>query len=86
MGPQAWPYSIHSRGGKGAIRAYMCPPTSCMTSLLHVPRTQRTEGARPLSSHDVTQIAIHYLFALALPLTLPLPLPFLGAGGAGIRI
>ena len=59
----------------------MCPLTPCMTPLHHVPRTRRTEGARPLSSHDVTQIAFHYFFALPLPLPLPLPPPFLGAGG-----
>ena len=49
MGPQAGPYSIHSRGGRGAVRAPMCPLTPCMTPLHHVPRTRRTEGARPLS-------------------------------------
>ena len=86
MGHQAGPYSIHSRGGRGAVRAPMCPLTPCMTPLHHVPRTRRTEGARPLSSHDVTQIAFHYFFALPLPLPLPLPPPFLGAGGAGFRI
>ena len=78
MGSQAGPYSIHSRGGRGAVRAPMCPLTPCMTPLHHVPRTRRTEGARPLSSHDVTQIAFHYFFALPLPLPLPLPPPFLG--------
>ena len=86
MGPQAGPYSIHSRGGGGAVPAPMCPLTPCMTPLHHVPRTRQTEGARPLSSHDVTQIAFHYFFALPLPLPLPLPPPFLGAGGAGFRI
>ena len=85
MGSQAGPYSIHSRGGRGAVRAPMCPLTPFMTPLHHVPRTRRTEGARPLSSHDVTQIAFHYFFALPLPLPLPLPPPFLGAGaGFGI--
>ena len=64
---------------------FQCPLTPCMTPLHHVPRTRRTEGARPLSSHDVTQIAFHYFFALPLPLPLPLPPPFLGAG-AGFRI
>ena len=49
MGPQAGPHSIHSRGGRGAVRAPMCPLTPCMTPLHHVPRTRRTEGARPLS-------------------------------------
>ena len=49
MGPQAGPYSIHSRGGRGAVRAPMCPLTPCMTLLHHVPRTPRTEGVRPLS-------------------------------------
>ena len=49
MGPQAGPYSIHSRGMRGAVRAPMCPLTPCMTPLHHVPRTRRTEGARPLS-------------------------------------
>ena len=48
-GPQAGPYSIHSRGGRGAVRAPMCPLTPCITPLHHVPRTRRTEGARPLS-------------------------------------
>ena len=86
MGPQAGPYSMQSRGGRGAVRAAMCPLTPCMTPLHHVPRTRRTEGARPLSSHDVTQIAFHYFFALPLPLPLPLPPPFLVAGGAGFRI
>ena len=86
MGPQAGPYSIHSRGGRGAVRAPMCPLMPCMTPMHHVPRTRRNEGARPLSSHDVTQIAFHYFFALPLPLPLPLPPPFFGAGGAGFRI
>ena len=49
MGPQAGPYSIHFRGGRGAVRAPMCPLTPCMTPLHHVPRTRQTEGARPLS-------------------------------------
>ena len=49
MGPQAGPYSIHSRGGRGAVRAPMCPLTPCMTPLHHVPRGRRTVGARPLS-------------------------------------
>ena len=86
MGPQAGPCFIRFRGGMGAVRAPMCPLTPCMTPLHHVPRTRQTEGARPLSSHDVSQIAFHYFFALALPLPLPLPPPFLGAGGAGFRI
>ena len=30
-GPQAGPCSIHSRGGRGAVRAPMCPLTPCMT-------------------------------------------------------
>ena len=64
----------------------MCPLTPCMTPLHHMPRTQRIEGACPLSSHGVTQIAFHYFFALPLPLPLPLPPTFLGAGGAGFRI
>ena len=70
----------------GAVPAPMCPLTPCMTPLHHVPRTRRTNGARPLSSHNVTQIALHYFFALPLPLPLPLPPPFLGARGAGFRI
>ena len=86
MGSQAGPYSIQFRGGMGAVRAPMCPLTPCRTALHHVARTRRTEGGRPLSSHDVTQIAFHYFFALALPLPLPLPPPFLGPGGAGFRI
>ena len=86
MGPEAGPCFSQFRGGMGAVRAPMCPLTPCMTPLHHVPRTRRTEGARPLSSHDVTQIAFHYFFALALPLPLLLPPPFLGAGGAGFRI
>ena len=49
MGSRAGPYSIHFRGGRGAVRAHMCPLTPCMTPLHHVPRTRRTEGARPLS-------------------------------------
>ena len=83
MGPQAGPCSIQFRG-MGAVRAPTCPLIPCMTPLHHVPRTRRTEGARPLSSHDITQIAFHYFFALPFPL--PLPPPFLGAGGAGFRI
>ena len=86
MGPQAGPCFIQFRGGMGAVRAPMCLLTPCMTSLHHVPRTRQTEEARPLSSHDVTQIALHYFFAFALPLPLPLPPPFLGAGGPGFRI
>ena len=86
MGPQGGPCFIQIRGRMGAVRAPMGPLTPCMTPLHHVPRTRRTEEARPLSSHDVTQIAFHYFFALALPWPLPLPPPFLGAGGAGIRI
>ena len=36
-GPQAGPYSIHSRGGRGAVRALMCPLTPCLTPTTHVP-------------------------------------------------
>ena len=86
MGPQAGPCFIQFRGKIAAVRAPMCPLTPCMTPLHHVPRTRRTEEARPLSSHDVTGIAFHYFFALALPLPLPLLPPFLYAGGAGFRI
>ena len=49
MGPQAGPYSIHSTGGRGAVRAPMCPLTPCLTPTTHVPRTRRTERARALS-------------------------------------
>ena len=42
-------YSIHSRGGRGAIQAPMCPLTPCLTPTTHVPRGRRTVGARPLS-------------------------------------
>ena len=49
MGPQAGPYSIHSRGGRGAVRAPMCPLTPCMIPATHVPRGRRTVGAHPLS-------------------------------------
>ena len=86
MGPQAGPCSIQFTGGMGAVGAPVCPLTQCMTLLHHVPRTRRTEEARLLSSHNVTQIAFHYFFAVALPLPLPLPPPFLGVGGAGFRI
>ena len=37
------------RGGRGAVRAPMCPLTPCMTPTTHVPRGRRTVGARPLS-------------------------------------
>ena len=57
MSPQAGPCSIQFRGGMGAVRAPMCLLIPCMTPLHHVPRTRRTEGARPLSSHDIAQIA-----------------------------
>ena len=49
MGPQAGPCFIQFRGGRGAVRALMCPLTPCMTPLHHVPRTRQTEGARSLS-------------------------------------
>ena len=49
MGHQAGPYSIHSRGRRGALRAPMCPLTPCMIPTTHVPRGRRTVGARPLS-------------------------------------
>ena len=52
MGPQAGPYSIHSRGGRGAVRAPMSSPTPCMTPLHHVPRGRSTVGARPLLLAD----------------------------------
>ena len=67
MGPQVGPCSIQFRGGMGAVRAPTCPLIPCMTPLHHVPRTRRTEGARPLSSHQITQIAFHYFFALPFP-------------------
>ena len=62
MGPQAGPYSIHSRGGRGAVQDSMCPLTPCMTPLHHVRRTRRTEGARPclcttsLRLHSITSL------------------------------
>ena len=49
MRPQAWPYSIHSRGRRGAVRAPMCPLTPCRIQTTYVPRGRRTVGARPSS-------------------------------------
>ena len=49
MGPRAGPYSIHSKGGRCAVRAPMCPLTPCKIPTTQVPRGRRTVGARPLS-------------------------------------